>query len=358
MNSAPLLIIKTGALGDVLRTTSILPGLRKRFPDRPIEWLTATAAEDLVRTNPHIDRVHRIDPKDESEVERCLAEWGDRDFSWILSFDDEEPLCRLASSLRTETLSGAYLDGEGQRVYSEDVAPWFEMGLLSTLGKDRADEKKIANRRTHPEIFAEMLGIEAGEPQLLLPQEATQFAERFAARWSLGSRLLVGLNTGAGGRWHSKQLPVERTVELACRLAGERADGLDFLVLGGPAESERSAAILAGLARTEEGESGLLRGIDAGVDNSLLEFAALVSFTDLVISSDSLAMHVAIAQRVPVVCFFAPTSAAEIELYGRGAKVASTSPDACTYRADVDTSTLTTDRLAEAARPWLPVRAS
>ena len=35
------LVIKTGALGDVLRSTSILPGLAERHPDLDVTWVTA-----------------------------------------------------------------------------------------------------------------------------------------------------------------------------------------------------------------------------------------------------------------------------------------------------------------------------
>jgi heptosyltransferase II len=50
-----------------------------------------------------------------------------------------------------------------------------------------------------------------------------------------------------------------------------------------------------------------------------------------------------------VLCFFAPTSGAEIELYGRGEKVLSTSADYCSYRRDADTGSLTVERLLEPA---------
>ena len=53
---------------------------------------------------------------------------------------------------------------------------------------------------------------------------------------------------------------------------------------------------------------------------------------------------------MPVVAFFAPTSAAEIELYGRGEKVATSGPEACSYRPDADNSELTPERLAAAVR--------
>ena len=77
---------------------------------------------------------------------------------------------------------------------------------------------------------------------------------------------------------------------------------------------------------------------------------------DLVITSDSLCLHVAVARRTPVVAFFAPTSAAEIELYGLGQKVVSTASDACSYRPDADNSTITPERLATAAARVLEER--
>ena len=56
----------------------------------------------------------------------------------------------------------------------------------------------------------------------------------------------------------------------------------------------------------------------------------------------------AIALDVRVVAFFAPTSAAEIELYHLGEKVISTAPDYCSYRADADNSSITPERLRDA----------
>src|SRR6185295_3813572 len=103
-------------------------------------------------------------------------------------------------------------------------------------------------------------------------------------------------------------------------------------VMGGEAEVARNRAILEGLARWPV----RLNFVDAGCDNGLLDFAALVGECDLLVSSDSLALHMAIAQDVRVVAFFAPTSAAEIELYGLGEKIASTAPDYCSYKPDAD----------------------
>ncbi|MEO0650780.1 MAG: glycosyltransferase family 9 protein [Planctomycetota bacterium] len=337
-----ILILKTGALGDVLRTTSILPGLHQRYPDARVVWLTAPAAADLVQHHPLVERTVTAKPSDVAALERLGTTLGN---AWdrVISLDDEEPLCRLASTVAREgVLSGAYLDADGERRYTPDVGPWFGMGLLSVHGKQRADAMKVENTESHAAIYARMLGIEMGEPELPLTVEGEAMRSAFLTKLAgHGERRWIGLNTGSGGRWESKKLSVERTVELARRLDAARPGELGFVLLGGPEERERNAAIATGLAD--------LAHVDAGVDNTLLAFAGIVDTLDLLITSDSLALHVAVARRVPVLSFFAPTSAAEIELYGRGEKVLSTAPDYCSYKKDADTSTLTVDRLAPPA---------
>jgi len=347
-----VLVIKTGALGDVLRTTAILPGLASWAPGLELVWLTAQGAEPLVERHPQVARVVSVDPKDAASVEAAGAGLAAGPWDWILSLDDEEPLCRLASTLHAASpgsrLSGAYQGAEGRRSYTDDVAPWFDMGLLSRLGKAAADRLKIQNQRTHPALYASMLGLEEGRPSLPLTEAAEAHARTFRALHDFDSDThAIGLNTGAGGRWTSKGLPVERVLRFAAELGEElhRARGWRpvYVVLGGPAERERNVELLAGLA--EQGT----RAVDGGVDNGLLEFAALLELLDLLVTSDSLALHLGAARDVPIVAFFAPTSAAEIELYGLGEKVASTAPDACSYRRDADNNTLTVERLVAAA---------
>jgi len=340
-------ILKTGALGDVLRTTSILPGLAARYPRLEVTWVTAPAAADLVRGNARVARVLTVDPRDPAAIAGLGDALADEAFDRVLSFDDEVDLCRLATRLAGGDVhahvSGAYLDDAGERRYTPDVAPWFDMGLLSAHGKEEADRRKVANRDSHPAIFARMLGVAMGEPELGLEDDAVAFAADFAERTSLSARgPVVGLNTGAGGRWESKKLPVERVAELVRGLHAAREGRVGFLLLGGPDEQERNAAILAAA-----GGDGV-HLVDGGTQNPLPRFAALVDRLDALVTSDSLALHVAVARRVPIVAFFAPTSAAEIELYGRGEKVQSTAPDYCSYRADADNATITAERLQAA----------
>lgn len=340
-----ILILKTAALGDVLRTTSILPGLKSRDADARVTWLTAPAAVELVERHPLVSRTLALDPGDAAATAALERELGRQRWARVLSFDDEEPLCRLATAMDTDRLSGAYLTAAGARAYTADVAPWFDMGLLSTHGKLAADRLKLENQRSHAAIFAAMLDVPMGRPELVLPESAASFGARFAERERLStSAPVIGLNTGAGGRWLTKALPVERTVELAARIAAGLDGAGTFLVLGGEPEAERNERILRGLQSLDPA----VRAVDAGTRNSLAEFAALVDLCDVLVTSDSLALHIGVSRRIPVVAFFAPTSAAEIELYGLGEKVLSTASDYCSYRPDADNSTITPALLSEA----------
>ena len=344
-NTKAILIIKTAALGDVLRTTAILPGLAAQHPGARIVWVTAASAVDLVRTHPLVSEVVAIDTRSSASVDTVRERLLPTRWTRVISLDDEEPLCALASALQADELNGAFMRKDGQRAYTSDVAPWFDMGLLSVHGKAAADRLKIVNQKSQPQIYAEMLGIGVGKPELHLPRAAIEFADAFAERTQLANNgPVIGLNTGAGGRWVSKQLSVERTIDLAGSLARDLAGRVTFVVFGGESESARNRAILAGMALDPRKP----RAIDAGTENTLFEFAALVARCDLLITSDSLALHMAIAQGVQVVSFFAPTSAAEIELYGQGEKVVSTASDYCSYKPDADNSSITVERLLEA----------
>src|SRR5208283_1580376 len=60
-------------------------------------------------------------------------------------------------------------------------------------------------------------------------------------------------------------------------------------------------------------------------------FPVVIGQLKAIITADTLALHLAIAHRVHSVSFFAPTSAAEINTFGRGLKVISGAPDYCNY---------------------------
>tara|TARA_R110002126_G_scaffold105905_9_gene240585 strand:- start:30201 stop:31271 length:1071 start_codon:yes stop_codon:yes gene_type:complete len=344
-----LLVLKTGALGDVLRTTSVLRGLAQAHADLDVTWVTAPAALPLVERHPCVQRVVLVDPTDAEAVHQIGDNLASEPFDWILSLDDELPLCELATTLASASgakVSGAYAEGE-VRTYSDDVADWFDMGLLSKHGKDEADRRKLENRRTHPQIYAAMLGVEPGTPELPLTDAERELASERLSRMDLvGTGPLIGLNTGAGGRWANKAMPTDEVVDLLHRLHNERGGRVQFLLLGGAAEEDRNRAIQERARVVVPG----LKLADSRGDNSLIEFAALIDACDLLVTTDSMALHVGLARGVRLVAVFAPTSPTEIDVGPRGEKVVSLARDAGSYRTDADNSTLTGERVAEAVQ--------
>jgi heptosyltransferase-2 len=184
-------------------------------------------------------------------------------------------------------------------------------------GLAAANGLKRANRRTYGELLFAGLGL---EPPIDRPAVVvTAAARRTAARWLDEHRLdrgtLIGLNAGGGDRWRYKSWNVDAATSFARRVA---AAGWTVVVLGGPAEVNRNAAICQRAAHP--------RIVAGPVDLDVLAFAALIGECAAVVSSDSLAMHLAVAMSVPVTALFGPTSDAEIDLFGLGEKVVAPVP--------------------------------
>jgi heptosyltransferase-2 len=329
-----ILIVKYGALGDVVRTSYILKGLCNKYRNARIFWLTAERSLDVLRFNPMIFALATPGPQ--------LAALQNTLFDLVISLDDEIEILKTIDQLNYQKLVGACLVG-GSPTYTPEAAEWFDMGLISRLGKQRADQLKRENHREHNEILASMLEIDIDEPAfynsaLIEARMATRFDRRF---------FNIGLNSGAGGRWQSKELPIGETVELIEKLLELEILGNRSRVhlLGGEDELERHCEIMARVASD--------RLHDTGNDNTLLEFAALVRQCDYLITSDSLALHLAISQQVHNLSFYAPTSAAEIGTFDTGVKVLSSAADYCSYRPDADNSSITADRILAAMHEHL-----
>jgi heptosyltransferase-2 len=305
-------LIKTGALGDVVRTTSLVPALRRRLGDVDIVWITSHTALPLVAGNGSVRAVAIDGP--------ATASWRHDRYDWIISLDDEVESCAAATALHGDRLSGAYIDADGRRAYSSDLAAWFGMGILrpdALGGLAAANQMKRDNTRTYGELLYDGLGLAlpVAAPSVRIPPSAHHAADEWLVNHGVAGVPLVGLNTGASGRWRFKSWGIDATSSLAQRLVDR---GWTVLVLGGHAEAERNTAICerAAHARVVAGPTGF----------DVLSFAALVCRCDALVCSDSLAMHLAIAGHVPVVAVFGPTSAAEIDLVGLGEKLVAPVP--------------------------------
>ena len=230
------------------------------------------------------------------------------------------------------------------------------MGILRPAeqgGLTTANALKAQNTKTVATLLYECLGLPGpvGHTTIPVPDSEAKAASDWLDSVGLTNRRpLIGLNTGAGGRWRFKSWGEDQSAKLARLLLDESTAGA-VIVLGGPAEQDRNARIISA--------AGHPAVIPAPTDLSLLAFTALLSRLSLLVTSDSLALHLAVSQDVPVVSFFGPTSAPEIELYNRGEKVVTPLECRCCYLKDCDVrphcmQTIDVPTMLSAVRRWLP----
>jgi ADP-heptose:LPS heptosyltransferase len=294
-----VLIVKLDAMGDVLRSTALLPPLAEVHPRAAVTWITRKESVPLLKRNPYIAEVVEVGHD-------ALLHLGTRRFDRVINLDASRTSAALASTAQSSRKDGFVLDASGTvRPTNAEARRWLEAGIF--------DDLKRQGRETYQDRMAAILGLEGRPHRYVFELED---AEREAARRHLESigvdwaRPVIGLNTGAGGRWRLKQWREEGYVELVARL--HETHDVQFLLLGGPSEQARNHRLRAAAA---------VPLLDPGCDNAVRHFAALVGCCDVVVTGDTLAMHLSLAQGRRTVVLFGPTSWAEIELYGLGEKV-------------------------------------
>lgn len=178
------LVVKKGALGDVVRTSYFAKALKRKFgPGLRVSWITAPASGDLLRLNPNID-----------DLWFDFAQAKPFRFDRIFSLDDELDTLEGVAGLATDSVTGAILQ-ENRPNYTQDAAEWFDMGLHSRFGKQRADELKRLNQRSHAQIFSAIFGVERVTPEFYLDESCRRWAHANLPR----AMNCVGINPYSGG---------------------------------------------------------------------------------------------------------------------------------------------------------------
>jgi len=294
-----LLIIKLDAMGDVLRTTSLLPALAEAHPGAAITWVTRRESRPLLERNPYITEILDYG-------EDALLQLQVRTFDRAINLDASKASAALASMAKAKQKDGFILDSRG---YVQPTNPaarrWLEMGIF--------DDLKRKNTNTYQDLMLEIIGLSGALHRYVFKLTEEERTRGRAHLQRLGVDLslpVIGLNTGAGRRWQLKQWREDGYLELIERLAKGRS--VQFVLLGGREERERNQRLIS---------RSRVPLIDSGCDNPVRHFASVVSACNLVVAGDTLAMHLSLALGRPTVVLFGPTSAAEIEMYGLGEKV-------------------------------------
>lgn len=291
-----ILIIKLGALGDVIRTLPIAKSIKDKFPDSEITWITKENALELFENNPYIEKV--FTDKD----------YPKESFDILYNFDIDNDATKIALEIIAQKKYGFYQEN-GYPLAFNAPAEYY----LNTLFDDNF--KKI-NKKTYQEMIFDIAELPCRKEiaPIFLNEENIKFSEKFLEDNQINKERLIGIHMGASPRWPSKVWDLENIKEF---IEKAKNRGYEILLLGGPNESDKHEKFVDDLKK--EG----IKVYRNNPNNSLKEFASLVNLCSYIVCSDSMSLHLSLALKKPTIGLFFCTSPDEIEDYDLLKKIVS-----------------------------------
>ena len=317
-----VLVVRLGAVGDVVRTLPAVGLLRQAWPDARVAWAVETLSAPLLEGHPDIDRLLVLDRRRlQRQIRRLspgavglLREFrrGLRDFSAELSLDFQGSF----KSGLVAALSGA------PRRFGFD-RPWIREGShLFANHRVRLDPAR-RHRVLRAAALVEAAGVPPGgrlAPNLVLGEDELERGRRERRRLC-PEGAVVALAPFSSRRQAWKRYPLERWKAIA---RGVTERGASLIVLGGPGEREPAEALTAGA-----GERAAI-----STDLDLRELAALIAACPVLVGGDTGPMHIAWSVGSRVVAIYGPTDPALNAPFGEGHRVLA--PERPTSRQEAD----------------------
>lgn len=303
-----ILIVHLGAIGAVVRSTSLLAAINRKYPRAQIHWLTQKPCDDLLQNNPQVHRVWLNQFSDLQQLKNFI-------FEAALVIDKDLRATGLLQGLNIRSQFGFAADpiSGGILPANSEATELWNIGLSN-------ETKFYINRKTEVQLVHESLALGTyvkDEYQLPLTREETALKEERYKIWSQqGKYTLIGLNTGCSNTLPLKKPSLEAWKKIISALLTSKdmtAWKIQIVLLGGPEDEIQNNVLAAAFPQ-------IIKSLtDRGLRDGLVSVAAC----DVVLTGDSLGMHMAISQRRPTVAWFGPTCDHEIEFYGRGVAVKS-----------------------------------
>jgi heptosyltransferase-1 len=316
------LIVRLGAMGDVLHALPAVAMLRRALPEARIGWAVEQRWRELLCApevelagsrgagRPLVDEVHLVDTR--GWRKRVLSPGTRREFlAAIGGMREREYDAALDMQGAIKSAAVAELAGAkrilGFRRPRERVARL----LYDSLVDGRA-EHVIEQNVEVVQTWLEEIGLSRATSTLqpgtaLLPRDKASEAriDSTLKSMGLGRAAIAILNPGAG--WGAKQWAPARYGELAIQLASR---GLRSVINYGPGEES--------LARETVSASG---GCAAPLFSSLSQLMALARRSQLFVGGDTGPMHLAAMLGVRTLALFGPTDPARNGPYWAGTRV-------------------------------------
>jgi len=283
------LVLRLGAIGDVLRVLPAVRRLRRSITDAHIGWAIESRAYPVVAGNPIVNRFHVIDRGKLDagtwsalrETRRALREIRAADYDVVLDFHG-----RLKSGIVSR------LSGVSQRVGFSRADATEGNHLFNNVHVQLADtwENRVLR-------FLHLLGplgvdtsYDPGDHGIYLDPEVRRSA---AAWYETANSPAVAAYPGTSIPRIRERWPEKKWIDLLRRLGRSRVSSVGFW---GPDEAELASAIVEG--------SGPHCSLAPAT--TLPEMMAMLACFRTFIGSDTAATHMAWLQGVPTAVFIGP----------------------------------------------------
>ena len=168
-----IILIKLDAVGDVLRTTSILPSLKEKYPDSSITWITKEKSFEVIKDNEKIDEIYF----DTDELEHIYND----DFDIAMNLDSGLDSCKIMSQLVAKERFGYHYINSKPYPVNHLANEWYLMGV--------DDNAKKKNSKTYHRIIHEICNLQytGSRPELSITSSKIKRATELNKRYGLGN---------------------------------------------------------------------------------------------------------------------------------------------------------------------------
>jgi heptosyltransferase I len=274
------LIVRLGALGDVVHAIPVAAALRRAFPSARIDWLVGGKHRDILDLVPVIDRrlVFNNFFADVGELRRARYDVA-IDLQGLIK---SAILARASGAARVVGFSSRYARERLARPFYTEAYNPGRGGLYDPRETRHVVEINLG--------MLQQLGVPLAPPEFPIEPVDSE-----VARWAggqTGGRYAL-LNPGAA--WPNKRWPPARLAAVAAAL--RERHGLMSVVLWGPDEESLAAEVVA-----QAGGAAVL-----SPRTTIADIVALARGAAVMVSGDTGPTHIAAAVGAPLVGIYGPT---------------------------------------------------
>jgi lipopolysaccharide heptosyltransferase II len=278
-----ILIIRLGAIGDVLLSTPVVRVLSERFPELRIDFLTKEAYISILKNHSNLNRVIGFSQKR-----------GFRALHEILRFirrGKYDAVVDLQNNLRSRIFTRFSGVKFRKTFHSGRIKRFFLVHFRWNVYRD-IQPVPLKYLRTVRDLGAEDDG--KGLDLFVEPAAERSVRAKFKKTGVRSSEPILALAPGAGRA--TKRWPCEQFANVGLHFVRK---GFQVVILGGPKDADACESVRSRMSDSSVSFCGIL---------TLQETAALLKHSVLLVTNDTGLMHMASALKKKTVAIFGPTT--------------------------------------------------